>query len=85
MYCYQLSAVGEAQPGLHVAHEVRKGIAGLSKGSILGEPGAASSLGERGGGKLRNRYGFTIAGGRAHALVSWMVVVVAADDSVRAH
>lgn len=82
MHCYQLTSVVEAQPGLHIAQEVRRGIASLSKGSILGEAHGTEAAG---GGGLGNRYGFTIAGGKSRALVSWMVCVVEGNDSVRAH
>ncbi len=88
MYCYQLTAMGEAMPGLHVAHEVQRGLLAPGKGAILGEAGGAALMEDptRGGGiGLRNRYCFAIAGGRPHVLVSWMICVVSADDSVRAH
>lgn len=82
MYCYQLTPLGESMPGLHIAHEVQRGMSAPSKGAILGEVGGAV-LEEIGG--LRSRYCFAIAGGKPHALVSWMICVVSADDSVRAH
>lgn len=93
LYCYQLTPVGEGMPGLHIAHEVQRGpTPAPSKGAILGSGGngvgvspAAAALLLEETGALRNRYCFAIAGGRPHALVSWMVCVVSADDSVRAH
>lgn len=95
MYCYQLTPLGESMPGLHIAHEVQRGLAPTpSKGAILGtaaggggggDGASAAALLVEGAAALRNRYCFAIAGGRPRALVSWMVCVVSADDSVRMH
>lgn len=91
MYCYQLTPLGDSMPSLHIAHEVQRGLTPTpSKGAILGtasgrDGASAAALLLEGAAALRGRYCFAIAGGRPHSLVSWMVCVVSADDSVRMH